>query len=421
MKYLKISNDGLLDTRLIYLMGGTTKANDDYKIGQFGTGLKYTLAYLLRNNLVFHIYVGGREVEIHSVTEVIRDTEFEVIYIDGQKTSITTMVGREWEAWMIVREIYCNALDEPNGTVQITERVEPEIHSTEFYIQLAGDIKDVWENWSRYFIHGAKVIQDTDKFALYPGGEGLRFYKKGVLIYWDKKSRGVFSYDLKDARINELREFNGVASMEIAYILPLLSPEAVEYFLNGLEGSFEDSMDYNWGYEKYGKGWEDALGDAKIINYESYEKLAAIHPEITEQPLVKLPKGLFTKLIEQFPGISMLRASKNTEGFLPVEDATFRGKIIAALETLTDCGYYMAEGLTILTGEFGASRKLAQINMDTKEIHLSMQLAGLPITDIMKALIEENEHYITKFYDCSREFQNHFIGLFLNQLTKAAK
>ncbi len=53
MKYLKIQNDGILDIRLVALMGGTTKENDKFKIGQFGTGFKYTLAYLFRNKSYF--------------------------------------------------------------------------------------------------------------------------------------------------------------------------------------------------------------------------------------------------------------------------------------------------------------------------------------------------------------------------------
>ena len=44
MKYLKIRNRGELDIRLVSLMGGTTISGNSYKIGRFGTGLKYSLA-----------------------------------------------------------------------------------------------------------------------------------------------------------------------------------------------------------------------------------------------------------------------------------------------------------------------------------------------------------------------------------------
>jgi hypothetical protein len=90
MKYLKIQNNGELDIRLIALMGGTTKSNDEFKIGQFGTGLKYTLAYLYRNNLAFKIFVGEQEVKVHIETEDIGGEIFEIICINGHRTSITT-------------------------------------------------------------------------------------------------------------------------------------------------------------------------------------------------------------------------------------------------------------------------------------------------------------------------------------------
>jgi len=40
MQYLKIQNSGLLPEELLYLMGGTTKTEDEYKIGKFGTGCR---------------------------------------------------------------------------------------------------------------------------------------------------------------------------------------------------------------------------------------------------------------------------------------------------------------------------------------------------------------------------------------------
>src|ERR1700748_2485985 len=111
MKYLKISNDGILDIRLIALMGGTTKANNQFKIGQFGTGLKYSLAYLFRNNIDFKIIIDNKEAVLHTETEIIEDENYDIICINNQRTSITTKMGMDWQAWMIIRELWCNALD----------------------------------------------------------------------------------------------------------------------------------------------------------------------------------------------------------------------------------------------------------------------------------------------------------------------
>lgn len=50
MNYLKISNKGLLDVEALTLLGASSKRGDNTKIGMFGSGNKFSLAYLLRNN-----------------------------------------------------------------------------------------------------------------------------------------------------------------------------------------------------------------------------------------------------------------------------------------------------------------------------------------------------------------------------------
>ncbi len=112
MKYLKISNKGLLDVRLIMLMGASTKTDDPTKIGQFGTGLKYAIAYFIRNDVDFKLFVGEEEIEFSVTDENISGKEFKEIYCDGRSMNITTQYGYQWTAWEALREIYCNATDE---------------------------------------------------------------------------------------------------------------------------------------------------------------------------------------------------------------------------------------------------------------------------------------------------------------------
>ena len=49
MKYLIITNKGEIEPQALHLVGASTKRGDSSKIGQFGSGNKYALAYLLRN------------------------------------------------------------------------------------------------------------------------------------------------------------------------------------------------------------------------------------------------------------------------------------------------------------------------------------------------------------------------------------
>jgi len=421
MKYLKIKNDGLLDSRLIYLMGGTTKANDHYKIGQFGTGIKYVLAWLLRNNIFFKIFIGGKELVISTKTEIIRDTEFNVIYINNERTSITTNMGLNWKAWMIIREIWCNALDEENGSYCETEEVLPEENSTEFYIQLTGEIKDVFDNWTKYFI-SQQPLQNERDFAIYHGGETLRLYKNGILIKEIENYKTVFAYDIKNANINELREFNGTASNEIVRIFPFLNKACIDILLNNIKGCYEETMNYDWyGIPAYGDQWKEAIGAAKFIDYDSYDKLIVRQPKLAEEPIIQVPKGLFKELIKHFPSVSILRVSDKVNTFYETSSYLFNEKIQICIKILESCNYFLDKDLKIITGMFGNSLTQGSINFDSKEIRLSEDLEHLSDIELIYVLIEENEHYRTSFDDCSREFQTHFLKLYTNMLLKQAK
>lgn len=422
MKYLKIQNEGLLDIRLVHLMGGTTKATDDRKIGQFGTGMKYLLAYLLRNNIEFKIFIGEKEIEISTKKEIIRDTNFDIIYIDGERTSITTNMGTDWKGWMIVRELWCNAIDEKNGNHCVTDEISPTKTTTEFYIQNVGEIKKTVDNWGKYFIHGTTPLQKHKNFTIYKGGESLRLYKKGVLIKEVKDTKSVFSYDIHDATINELREFNGSISYGIIRILPLLDATAAEYFLNNVKDTFEDSMDYDWStYDKFGKGWKEAIGSAKIVDHKTYDKMVNRYPELEKQAIVKVPKGLFKKLYKEFPTISLVRVSDTLNTFFETYSDELNDNIKNAIAMLSGLGYFIDPNLKILIGVFGDTSVLAQVSFDDKEIRISQELESLPFSKLLVALVEENEHYKTGFQDMTREFQTHLIELYVTLLTKEVK
>jgi hypothetical protein len=419
MKYLKIKNDGLLDLRLIYLMGGTTKANDKYKIGQFGTGLKYTLAFMLRNNIDFKIFIDGVEVKLTTKKEIIRDTEFEIIHINGDKTSITSNMGKDWKTWMIVRELWCNALDETNPVYEIVEEIIPEKGTTEYYIQLVPDIQNVYDNWDKYFIHDKTPIMDCENFAIYEGGETLRCYKNGVLIKEIEGKKAIFSYDIKNADLNELREMRYSASYEIAECLPFFDKKTVEIFLQNMKNTYEETLDYaGWFSTEYKDGWKEAIGNAKFCDYETYSKIVDRCPDLENQPIVKVPKGLFDKLQKSFPSISLLRSSDAMNSFFETYSDTLHDKVKKCISLLEKAGYYLDPNLKIIYGIFGNKKVMAEVHFDDKEIRLNQDLENMPDSELIVCLIEENEHFKTSFSDLTREFQTHFIKLYSNLLLK---
>ena len=417
MKYIKIQNKGELDIRLVALMGGTTKSKDEFKIGQWGSGLKYTMAYLLKNNLDFKIFIGENQVNISTETEVIRDEEFEIICIDGKRTSITTqMGGNAWHPWMIIRELWCNALDEGGEVREITDNLSGCEGTTSFYVQLSPEFKNVWDNWGDYFIHDKAPISETDTYKIFPGGNAIRLYKQGVLIYEDKNNKSLFSYDIRNADINELREFRGTVSFEMVRALASANKQAIEYFLENIsETYYEGTMDYCW-YTSFSKSWREVIGSSKLIHPKAIETILSRGLEIDTASCIVVPEKVYRFLTKEFTGIGALRTADKVNEFYEIFDAQLELKIKQALAILETCGYFIHPELKFIYGVFGDKRVLAQINIDEKTIMVSESMLNKPIFDVVSMVIEENEHFNTGFKDHTREFQQHFIDLYAKTL-----
>ncbi|MES2004299.1 MAG: hypothetical protein V4450_07245 [Bacteroidota bacterium] len=419
MRYLKIQNNGLLDIRLVALMGGTTKSSDKYKIGQFGTGLKYTLAFLFRNNLDFKIFVGKEEVKLHIEREDINGSIFEIICINGNRTSITTKMGEDWSAWMIIRELWCNALDEGGAVREVTDAVEGTEGMTTFFIQEDIQVKNVLKDWNKYFIHDAEPIHKDETYALYPAGNRLCIYKKGVLIFEHENHKSVFSYDIGNADINELREFKGSISCELTCALVNANEKAITYFLeNVTDHHYEGDMDYNW-FRSFSNTWRNVIGTGKIIYQKVLDELKARGNNPDESTLIVVPENLYKALTHQFEGIGAVYLAGKSGGFFEDYNADCEAKIKQGLTILETCGYLMHADLTFKYGFFEDKRIHAMIHMKEKVIMVSNAMLQKHISDVVAMLIEENEHFMTGMADNTREFQQHFIDLYTRQLLAA--
>lgn len=416
MKYLKIQNDGVLDIRLVALMGGTTKANDKYKIGQFGTGLKYTLAFLYRNNLDFKIFSGTEEINIHLEKELIREEVFEIICINNQRTSITTKMGEDWLAWMIVRELWCNALDEGGALKEITEQPCGEENKTSFYIQVDLQISNVLKEWGQYFIHELEPVWQNNTYKIYPGGNKLRLYKQGVLIFEDDTAPAVFAYDILNADINELREFRGIPKYEIAYALSSINARTARIFLDCLtEDHYENKMDWNW-YQSFSAGWKEAIGSGKIITQKTLDEIKARGSHPDEAALIIVPKSLYMMLSKQFEGIGATYLAGSIGDFYEDYDEKTESKIKQGLVILESCDYHFHPGLEFIYGHFEDKTTLAKVDIKNKKVYISKAFMQKPLFTIVSMLVEENEHFNTGLSDETRAFQQHFIDLYTRQI-----
>lgn len=417
MKYLKIQNAGELDIRLVALMGGSTKTNDRYKIGKFGTGLKYTLAFLFRNNLDFKIFSGENLIDVSLEEENIKDEVFEIVCINKNRTSITTKMGLDWTAWMILRELWCNALDEGQESKEVTfvtdetksELLVGEAEKTTFFIQINDEIKSVLDNWSDYFIQNEKPMFENENYGIYENNNGkLKIYKQGVLIYQHPEAKSLFKYDIKKADINELREFKGSVSYEVLEALSNPNKEVISHFLaNVKEFHYEGSeMDYSW-FQSFCEIWRTTIGDSKLSYYTTTERSDENRAITNIEGVISLPKKVYKALTKNFEGIGAIGVSDRKEEFHEVRNKFLKEKINTTLANLIDCGYEYDLEIKFVTGVFDEKIRMGTNKRENKvlvsAICLDMEdfkFSCLLIEHIELIKIQESElkkHFIEKY------------------------
>lgn len=117
---LVFETPGLMDLRSVSLIGVTAKPNSANPIGQFGSGLKLSIAALCRLGTSPTIYVGRTRYDFGTVRDEFRGQDVEVIElrgpIDRREMPYTTGYGARWEPWMIYRELESNTIDEGGRT-----------------------------------------------------------------------------------------------------------------------------------------------------------------------------------------------------------------------------------------------------------------------------------------------------------------
>lgn len=205
MRYLRIKNQGVMSPEAIHLVGASTKRNEPNKIGQFGSGNKYALAYLLRNHHELQIFAGQQPIELTTVPTSFRDQTFEVIHVNGERTSITTEMGKDWELWQALREIYCNALDEGGCSMDFVQEIMPLPDETHFYIRNNAQVMEFAKNFDNYIAVNKKVFFECDKGRiLEKSGDTCNIYRRGIRCFNTNKT-SMYDYDFNEITIDENR------------------------------------------------------------------------------------------------------------------------------------------------------------------------------------------------------------------------
>lgn len=177
-------NPGVIDPRAIKIFGVSSKDNPS-AIGFFGTGLKYAVSILLRNDCAIRIVSGGETYEFGTVEATIRNDNFSVVTMNGEELGFTTHVGAKWELWMAYRELWANAMDEGGEVFETGSFYHPEPHTTSIIV--TGEaFEKVYEDRAQYILESTP-IETVGKVEIHPGGNTHNIYFKKMLVSSSKK------------------------------------------------------------------------------------------------------------------------------------------------------------------------------------------------------------------------------------------
>jgi len=116
MNSILFRNAGVIDERSIRTFGISAKVGTN-PIGYFGTGLKYSIAVLLREGCELELFAGHDKYTFTTKRISQRGKEFDIILMNEMELPFTTELGKNWEVWQAFRELYCNALDESGDVI----------------------------------------------------------------------------------------------------------------------------------------------------------------------------------------------------------------------------------------------------------------------------------------------------------------
>jgi hypothetical protein len=182
--HLLFTNPGALEIDLVKLLGVSVKDSDS-PIGFFGTGLKYAMAAALRFGGSLTLVTDGRRYEVGSKPLSLRGKDFTQVTLDGEPLGFTTELGKQWEPWMVVRELYSNALDEAGTVTVASGELNPEDYAGKTAIALHGDaFLKVWERRRNYFLQPSETRRHSSPFvdAFEAYGEESAVFYRGVRV-----------------------------------------------------------------------------------------------------------------------------------------------------------------------------------------------------------------------------------------------
>lgn len=435
MRYLLIENNGEIEMNAFALLGASTKRDDETKIGFFGSGACYAAAASFTHKIGLKIFSGGSEMRMYTEKEKLGNSEFDVICVElngkSKQTGITTTAGPLWKPWFIVREFYCNALDEGGMRRQIVD--ESEMHGepgkTRIYLEINSDIAHVIDHWNGYFAQDrvSRTEQAGSMRVLNRYDEKTRVYRKGILVYESEKPEvALFDYDMDKVAIDESRVLSSIYDAKWTMqtnISQYGSPELIREVVIGISDAlkndkplFEKTLDLHYRVLDNPDNWKKALSGMTLVN-NSLKDMLKEH--LYKPNAILVHYDLLRKIAQlETTDIDIIGLPRDGEDryykpkLMSMEESQMLNK---AMEFLILAGFDFGD-MVIDACIFEDYRVMGQANRNTKHIRIGQAAFDKGIKQIVATLVEEHSHITSGFNDETRQFQDYLIDNWINEL-----
>lgn len=407
-------NEGLIPLEAITTMGVNVKPGAATPIGYFGTGLKYAVAVALREGFDIQIHRGPGQIIRFGTRDVdVRGKTFTQVTMGGDPLGFTIDLGKNWQPWMMFRELYSNCLDESGrvewldvpeeeclaryAPVPLRQPSEPSPTSVrvcdalrvgpkETVVTLSGPGAEVlWNQKDRFFLPtDGEPLHRAAEVEVWPGGNDALFYK-GIMVGQLNK-RTLYTYNLVGhvslTEDRTVRHEYEAADPIRAMVARSQDPEFIKKMVTAPEGLWEHQLSfYNMEYVTPSEVFVGVVGglarDGAPVNL-SARRYAEIHERRALTPeSVKLTER------EEF----------ELELCLTILEEDMQANV--------------REYPVIVTEKLGDGQHLGL--MEDGKIYISRRALTMGHRILLGTLFEEWIHARFGFKDCSRQFQNYVI------------
>lgn len=396
---------GVLNPKLITTLGVNVKKNSS-AIGYFGTGLKYAIAVLLREEQKISIWNGESLFTFFTKRETLRGKDFDFIVMTERKNDsskvesvlgFTTELGKNWTINQAYRELYANTQDE-SGEIR-TDFLANHLPNTTI-ITVSGE-----KIFSAHRARGNFILDDDFKTK-----NEISCSDYYSLKIYTSETKNLFyrNFAVYTAEKNHQFTYNIMAPVTLSEDRSLLLPYQgydviCTYFTKvctdrELLKKILTNKDYA----------EHKLNFASIDDWS--ETFSSVVQELLREDIMTLPEEVKQKALREKSYLDII--SKDNLYTLTLEE---QNMLDEAINLFASRGFDQIKKAKITCVKELPKGVLGIAQLGSQEIILSAKAFGISFQEI---LFEEFCHAFYYVEDESRDFQNLLLSFLITQFCR---